>query len=81
MAGFRVEEHASHFADNAPDAEWLGGNLKAEEMAQGFIAAVHRMGKVLRPYEPPMTASVASRGHVTVLTVGGDLVPKPKSIK
>ena len=24
VAGFNVEEHAAHFADDAPDVEWLG---------------------------------------------------------
>jgi len=118
-AGFRVEGHASHFADDAPDAEWLGeagrrgwvvltkdkavrrnalelaaivagnvawfslghGNLKAAQMAQSFIAARYRMEKVLRRYDPPMTASITSTGNVTVLMTSGTLLPQPKSIK
>jgi predicted nuclease of predicted toxin-antitoxin system len=118
-AGFQVEEHSEHFADDAPDAEWLAGagrrgwvvltkdkavrrnalelaailagdvacfslghgNLKAEQMAQAFVAARARMEKALRRYDPPMTASVTSTGHVSVLMTGGELLPKPKPIK
>ncbi len=118
-AGFQVEEHSAHFADDAPDAEWLAeagrrgwvvltkdkavrrnalelvailvgevacfslghGNLKAEQMAQAFVAARSRMEKAVRRYDPPMTASVTSTGHVSVLMTGGTLLPKPKPIK
>jgi predicted nuclease of predicted toxin-antitoxin system len=118
-AGFQVEEHSEHFADDAPDAEWLAevgrrgwvvltkdkavrrnalelaailasevvcfslghGNLKAEQMAQAFVVARSRMEKVLRRYDPPMTASVTSMGHVSVLMAAGKLLPKPKAIK
>jgi predicted nuclease of predicted toxin-antitoxin system len=118
-AGFDVEEHASHFADDSPDAEWLGeagrrgwvvltkdkavrrnalelaailaaavacfslghGNLKSEQMAQAFIAARRRMERVLRRFDPPMTASVTLPGHVRVLMAAGELLPRPKDIK
>ncbi|TMA29616.1 MAG: hypothetical protein E6J78_02420 [Deltaproteobacteria bacterium] len=118
-AGFQVEEHAAHFAADAPDAEWLSeagrrgwvvltkdkairrnalehvaivaaevacfslghGNLKSEQMAQAFVAARSRMEKALRRYDPPMTASVTSTGHVSVLMTDGKLLPKPKTIK
>jgi predicted nuclease of predicted toxin-antitoxin system len=118
-AGFQVEEHSAHFADDAPDSEWLAeagrlgwvvltkdkavrrnalelaailaggvvcfslghGNLKAEQMAQAFVAARSRMEKTLRRYDPPMTASVTSTGHVSVLMADGKLLPKPKTIK
>jgi hypothetical protein len=118
-AGFHIEEHSAHFADDAPDAEWLAeagrrgwvvltkdkavrrnalelaailaggvacfslghGNLKAGQMAQAFVAARFRMEKALRRYEPPMTASVTSTGHVTVLMAAGELLATPKSIK
>ncbi len=118
-AGFSVEEHASHFATDAPDAEWLGeagrrgwvvltkdkavrrnalelaailaghvacfslghGNLRAEQMAQAFVAARSRMEKALRRYDPPMTASVTSTGHVSVLMTSGQLLAHPKNIK
>ena len=118
-AGFQVEEHSAHFADNAPDAEWLAqagrrgwvvltkdkavrrnalelaairmsgvacfslghGNLKAEQMAEAFIAARRRMEKALRRYDPPMTASVTSTGQLSVLMTDGRLLPKPTPIK
>ena len=118
-AGFRVEEHSAHFADDAPDAEWLAeagrhgwvvltkdkavrrnalelaailagdvacfslghGNLKAEQMAQAFVAARSRMERALRRYDPPMTASVTSTGHVSLLMTGGELLSKPRPIK
>jgi predicted nuclease of predicted toxin-antitoxin system len=118
-SGFQVEEHSAHFADDAPDAEWLAeagrrgwvvltkdkavrrnalelaaivtgqvacfslghGNLKAEQMAQSFIAACSRMEKVLRRYDPPLTASVTSTGHVSLLMTNGVLLSKPRSIK
>jgi predicted nuclease of predicted toxin-antitoxin system len=118
-AGFQVEEHAAHFADNAPDADWLGeagrdgwvvltkdkavrrnalefaailagnvacfslghGNLKAEQMAHAFVAARLRMEKALRRFEPPMTASVTTTGHVRVLMASGQLLPQPRDIK
>jgi PIN like domain len=118
-AGFQIEEHSVHFADNAPDSEWLAGagrrgwvvltkdkavrrnalewaailaerrglllsrprELKAEQMAQVFVAARARMEKALRRYDPPMTASVTSTGHVSVLMADGELLPKPKTIK
>ena len=118
-AGFQVEEHSAHFADDAPDAEWLAeagrrgwvvltkdkavrrnalelaairagdvacfslghGNLKAEQMAQAFVAARPRMEKAVRRYDPPMTASVTSTGHVSILMTDGKLLPQPKSIK
>ena len=57
------------------------GNLKAEQMAQAFVAARSRMEKVLRRYDPAMTASVTSTGHVSVLMTDGELLPKPKPIK
>jgi len=50
-------------------------------MAQSFIAARYRMEKVLRRYDPPMTASITSTGNVTVLMTSGTLLPQPKSIK
>jgi len=118
-AGFQVEEHSTHFADDAPDSEWLTeagrrgwavltmdkavrrnalelaailagdvacfslghGNLKAEQMAQAFVAARPSMEKALRRYDPPMTASVTSTGHVSILMTDGKLLPKPKTIK
>ena len=57
------------------------GNLKAEQMALAFVAARSRMEKALRRYAPPMTASVTSTGHVSVLMTDGKLLPKPKTIK
>jgi len=57
------------------------GNLKAEQMALAFVAARSRMEKVLRRYDSPMTASVTSTGHVSVLMANGELLPKPKPIK
>ncbi len=118
-AGFQVEEHSAHFADNAADVEWLGeagrrgwvvltkdkavrrnalelaailasgvacfslghGNLKAEQMAQAFIAARRRMEKALRRFDPAMTASVSTAGLVRVLMAAGRLLPQPKNIK
>jgi len=118
-AGFHVEEHSAHFANDAPDVEWLGeagrrgwvvltkdkavrrnalelaailasgvacfslghGNLKAEQMAQAFIAARRRMEKALRRFDPAMTASVTTTGHVRVLMAAGRLLPQPKNIK
>jgi predicted nuclease of predicted toxin-antitoxin system len=118
-AGFKVEEHSGHFADNAPDAEWLAaaglrgwivltkdkairrnalelaaivggnvacfslgqGNLKAEQMAQAFVGARSRMEKALRRYSLPLTASVTSTGHVTILMTDGEILPAPKPIK
>jgi hypothetical protein len=119
VAGFQVEEHATHFEDDAPDVDWLGeagrrgwvvltkdkavrrnaleltairvsgvacfslghGSLKAEQMAQAFIAARRRMEKVLRRFEPPMTAAVTATGHVRVLMADGQLLPQPRDIK
>ena len=118
-AGFIIEEHVAHFADDAPDVEWLGeagrrgwvvltkdkavrrnvleleailtsqvacfslghGNLKAEQMAQAFIAAKRRMEKVLRRFEPPLTASVTATGHVQVLMAKGELLSRPRTIR
>ncbi len=118
-AGFEVEEHDPHFAEDAPDAEWLGeagrrgwvvltkdkavrhnalelaairtsgvacfslghGNLKAEQMAQAFIAARRRMEKTLRRFNPPTTVSVTATGHVRVLMAAGQLLAQPKYIK
>ncbi len=118
-AGFQVEEHSAHFADDAPDVEWLGeagrrgwvvltkdkavrrnalelaairaaavacfslgaGNLKSEQMAQAFVSARRRMEKVLRRFDPPMTASVTLTGDVRVLMAAGDLLLQPKDIK
>ena len=118
-AGFHVEEHSAHFADDAPDAEWLAeagrqgwvvltkdkavrrnalelaairtsgvacfslghGNLKAEQMAQAFIAARRRMEKAMRRFDPPMTASVTATGHVRVLMAADRLLAQPKEIK
>ena len=57
------------------------GNLKAEQMAQAFVAARPSMEKALRRYDPPMTASVTSTGHVSILMTDGKLLPKPKTIK
>lgn len=57
------------------------GNLKAEQMAQAFIAARSRMEKVLRRYDPPLTAAVTSTGHVSLLMKDGVLLSKPRSIK
>src|SRR5439155_18974635 len=57
------------------------GNLKAEQMAQAFVAARSRMEKVLRRYDPAMTASVTSTGHVSVLMTDEELLPNPKPIK
>ena len=50
-------------------------------MAQAFIAARPRMEKALRRLGPPMTASVTSLGHVTVLMADGKLLPTPTTIK
>ena len=57
------------------------GNLKAAQMALAFITARPRMEKALRRFEPPMTASVTSSGHVSVLMESGTLFPHPKVIK
>jgi hypothetical protein len=57
------------------------GNLKSEQMAQAFVAARRRMEKVLRRFDPPMTASVTLTGHVRVLMATGDLLSHPKDIK
>ena len=118
-AGFQVEEHSAHFADNAADVEWLGeagrrgwvvltkdkavrrnalelaailasgvacfslghGNLKAEQMAQAFVAARRRMEKTLRRFEAPMTAAVTATGHVRVLMAKGQVLLQPREIK
>ena len=85
-AGFQVEEHSTHFADDAPDAEWLAeagrrgwavltkdkavrrnalelaailaggvacfslghGNLKADQMAQAFVAPSREWRKPIK---------------------------------
>jgi hypothetical protein len=57
------------------------GNLKSEQMAQAFVAARRRMEKVLRRFDPPMTASVTLTGHVRVMMASGGLLPHPKDIK
>ena len=57
------------------------GNLKAEQMAQAFIAARRRTEKALRRFDPPMTASVTATGHVRILMVADQLLAQPKEIK
>jgi len=57
------------------------GNLKAEQMAQAFIAARRRMEKALRRFDPPMTASVTVTGHVRILMAADQLLALPREIK
>jgi len=56
------------------------GNLKAEHMAQAFIAARRKMEKALRRFDPAMTASVTVTGHVRVLMAAGQLLAQPKEV-
>src|SRR6267378_1525305 len=74
-------EHAAIIAAEVVCFSLGHGNLKSEQMAQAFIAARSRMEKALRRYDPPMTASVTSTGHVSVLMTDGKLLPRPKTIK
>jgi len=118
-AQFQVEEHGSHFADDAPDIEWLSeagrrgwivltkdksvrrnalefetirvskvtcfslgqGNLTAEQMVRAFVVARRRMERVLRRFEPPLTATVTATGSVRVLMAAGQLLPRPRDVK
>jgi hypothetical protein len=57
------------------------GNLKAEQMAQVFIVSRQRMERVLRRFDPALTATVTTTGHVRVLMVAGQLLRKPRDIK
>ncbi len=57
------------------------GNLSAAQMAAAFLAAEARMAKVLRRFDVPLTASVTSTGHVTVLMAEGEILTPPKQIK
>jgi len=57
------------------------GNLKAEQMAQAFVAARRRMEKTLRRFEAPMTAAVTATGHVRVLMAKGQVLLQPREIK
>jgi hypothetical protein len=54
------------------------GNLKAAQMAQAFIAARSAMQNALRRFEPPLTASVTTAGHVHILMTAGKLIQKRK---
>ena len=75
--------------DKAVRRKWSGvacfslghGNLKAEQMAQAFIAARRRMEKALRRFDPPMTASVTVTGHVRILMAADQLLAQPREIK
>ena len=60
-AGFRVEEHASHFADDAPDAEWLG-----EAGRRGWV--VLTKDKAVRRNALELAAIVA--GNVACFSLG-----------
>jgi hypothetical protein len=57
------------------------GNLGAEQMARAFIAGRARMERVLRRFDPPLTASVTVEGHVRVLLADGALLAPPRDIK
>ena len=118
-AQFQIEEHSSHFADDAPDVDWLNeagrrgwvvltkdksvrrsalefetirtsnvacfslghGNLRAEQMVHAFVVARRRMERVLRRFEPPLTATVTAAGSVRVLMTAGQLLRRPKDVK
>jgi predicted nuclease of predicted toxin-antitoxin system len=60
-AGFTVEEHGAHFADDAPDAEWL-----AEAGRRGWI--VLTKDKAVRRNALELAAIIA--GNVTCFSLG-----------
>ena len=74
-------ERAAMLASGAACFSLGHGNLRAEQMAQAFVAARQRMEKALRRFEPPMTAVVTATGHVRVLMVKGRVLAQPREIK
>ncbi len=57
------------------------GNLRAEQMVRAFVVARRRMERVLRRFEPPLTATVTAIGSVRVSMAAGQLLPHPRDVK
>jgi hypothetical protein len=67
-AHLSVERHAAHFADNAPDEEWLG-----VVGARGWVAITH--DKKIR-YKPNERDAVMRNGVALLVVVGGAPLPE-----
>jgi uncharacterized protein with PIN domain len=80
-AGWKVEIHDDHFEQDAEDTLWLADVGRLGWVVLTKDKAIRRNAKVLHRFAVPLTASVTSTGHVTVLMAEGEILTPPKQIK